>query len=343
MSCVPERSAQSEAEGAERGPLNQQSLVQSSTVDVDELLQESGVVVAQGIRQLGREREEALQEAGRLREALEAARQESQGAAEVSTALSQEVAALHGEVERLKAQQAAAVGKERARAERLARAVRSESEKREASQDKGRRLMAERLNLEAEVVLLRVKRRRTAATFRAIRATLAEERAVAAIQQHHRKAAEAELAEVRHEAEALLAQGTHSALWVARLAWQVEVLRLQLQAVEFIRGEEHAAAERKQAQLQALLRHEAAEREAASMQAQAIGERAGELEGRLVAVETREARLQEQLQEAQEAAQERMREAILAEVRRVMEEDGHGDEREWPMGRLRNAIEGATP
>jgi hypothetical protein len=131
----------------------------------------------------------------------------------------------------------AALEAETARAARLARCVASEVEKRESSQDKGRRLLAERLDLETEVTCLRLKRSRTAQTLRAVRLTLHEERLAAG---HHftvRNATEVELLEVRTEAQLLLAQSTHAALGLAKLCSRAESLRIQLTALQELHSE----------------------------------------------------------------------------------------------------------
>jgi hypothetical protein len=126
------------------------------------------------------------------------------------------------------------------RSERLARAVRTESQKREAEQEKNRRLLEQRGQLEVEVATLRVKRGHTAALLQAMRTTLQEERHVAGLHYRARAATEAECQAARAEGQLLHAQAVNSALKLARFVERVNALTLQLAALQHLHTETRA-------------------------------------------------------------------------------------------------------
>jgi chromosome segregation ATPase len=211
-----------------------------------------------------------------------------------TTTLSAEVAQLHEQLEATRGQLLEA----QERADRLGRAVGTEAKKRADSQDKGRRLLGERLQLEAELACLKLKRRRTAATLRAFREEVRGARACAAFHLRASTEARGQLAALQGEQHLLHAHATSTALSLARVVGQLEAMKLRHQALVLIHQELRTAQQERVQRLTAQLAQAQQERDEAILNASAAAERAHRLEGLLGASEAREEVLQEQLHEA---------------------------------------------
>lgn len=207
--------------------------------------------------------ERAREEAARLRTAPTGAASEESSA--ITQALSEEVAELSAEVAHLQARTAKALA-----------------------------------NATQAAALESRKRARTAATLRALRTTLAEERRTAGLHFQARRSAELQLAEVRQEAELMLAHGTSAALGLARLTAQVSALKVQLQGLHAVHLEAKSRAEDERRRLRAAVDAAGREREAADMAASAATERAHLLEGELSKAYVEREALAEELERAQE-------------------------------------------